>query len=71
MTLRTVIDFLKKYKTEHPSADKAETQSAAAKQFGLLKSRSVYEGPSFALRFCEANQASFSNVVLSLSALEA
>ncbi len=69
MSLQTVITFLRKYKADHPTADKAEIQTVAAKQFGLPKSRSVYEGPSFGLRFCEANQGSFSNVVLSLSAL--
>lgn len=69
MTLQTVIDFLKKFKTEHPNADKAAIQKVLVDRFSLPKSRSVYEGPSFALRFCEANQSSFSNVVLSLSAL--
>jgi hypothetical protein len=69
VSLQTVIAFLRQYKADHPTADKAEIQTVAAKKFGLPKSRSVYEAPSFGLRFCEANQGSFSNVVLSLSAL--
>jgi hypothetical protein len=68
--LRQVIDFLQEYKAAHPNADKAEIQAVVPKQFGLTKGRSVYEGSSFSFRFCQANQASFSNVVLSLSALK-
>lgn len=70
VTLRTVIDFLERYKIEHPAADKAEIQTLAGRKFGLSKKRSVYQSSEFYLRFCEANQASFSNVVLSLSALK-
>jgi len=69
-TLRSLIDFLKQYKAAHLAADKEEIQAVVSKQFGLTKKRSVYEGPSFALRFCEANQASFSNTVVGLSTLK-
>jgi hypothetical protein len=69
-TFRSLIDFLIKYKAVHLSADKQEIQDVASEHFGLIKKRSVYEGPSFALRFCEASQASFSNTVVSLSTLK-
>jgi len=69
-TLGRLIGFLRQYKATHMAADKGEIQAVASKQFGLTKKRSVYEGPSFALRFCEANQASFSNTVVGLSTLK-
>ncbi len=69
-TLRSLIDFLKKYKAAHLAADKQEIQTVASEQFGLTKKRSVYVGPSFALRFCAASQASFSNTVVGLSTLK-
>jgi hypothetical protein len=69
VNLQVAINFLQRYKTGHPDADKAEIQVVAAEQFGLVKRRSVYKGPSFSFRFCQAAQLSFSNVVLSLSAL--
>jgi hypothetical protein len=69
VSFQVVINFLMQYKTGHPDADKAEIQAVAAKQFRLVKRRSVFEGPSFSFRFCQAAQVSFSNVVLSLSAL--
>jgi hypothetical protein len=69
-TLQSLIDFLRKYKAAHLTADKQEIQAVASEQFGLTKKRSVYVGPSFALRFCAASQASFSNTVVGLSTLK-
>lgn len=43
--------------------------NAVSSQFNLTRNRSVYVGRTFALRFSTASGSSFSNVVLSLSAL--
>lgn len=39
-------------------------------QYACVKDRSVYYTHNFAIRFCKANSAKFSNTVLSLSALQ-
>ena len=44
--------------------------SLVAYRFGCVKDRSVYYTNDFAIRFCKAESAIFSNVVLSLSALQ-
>lgn len=71
MSLQRIIRELSAYKEQHPGADKAEIQRAfVAIQSDAQKERSVYVATDFAMRFSEANGPSFSNVVLSLSALE-
>jgi hypothetical protein len=54
----------------HPTANKAEIEEAFIAQCNFPKHRSVYVGDGFCLRFSEANKPSFSNSVLSLSALK-
>lgn len=49
--------------------DKAALATQVQKQFSLVKDRSVFYGEWFAIRFCKAASANFSNTVLSLSAL--
>lgn len=61
--------FLENYVQNHPGCAKDELARATAAQFGLQKERSVYFRLEFAIRFSSASGASFSNVVLSLSAL--
>jgi hypothetical protein len=68
--LETVLAFLQDFKTNNPTADKAEVQSLFVRKFTPLKVRSVFVGRGYALRFSEAKTESFSNTVLSLSALE-
>lgn len=50
-------------------ADKAVLSIQVQQNFNLVKDRSVFYGDWFAIRFCKAVSASFSNTVLSLSAL--
>jgi hypothetical protein len=52
-----------------PSADKASVQRSYAEKFAPTKGRSVWLGDGYAMRFSEAKSGSFSNTVLSLSAL--
>lgn len=51
-------------------ADKQALTKQVQSAFGLTKDRSVYYCRDFAIRFCTANSRSFSNTVLSLSALQ-
>lgn len=53
-----------------PRYNKAAAQQATQERFGLAKDRSVYHCGDFAVRFCYTKNGSFSNVVLSLSALQ-
>jgi hypothetical protein len=70
MNLHETIALLKQFKTIHPTANKAEIEREFVLRCSPKKQRSVFVGEGFALRFCEANTPSFSNVVLSLSALQ-
>lgn len=67
--LTRVCQFILRYRAEHPDAQKDEIAAATAQRFGLKSARKVYVGRDFAIRFSHASGASFSNVVLSLSAL--
>ncbi|HLG96443.1 MAG TPA: hypothetical protein VKX49_09040 [Bryobacteraceae bacterium] len=69
MGLREVIMLLQRFKETHPSARKADVQHEFVAKCAPIRERSVFVREGFALRFCEANTPSFSNVVLSLSAL--
>ena len=69
MSLSALIADLREFKRRHPSADKAAIEVHFSAHSGTTKARSVYVGSNFSLRFSEANTDSFSNVVLSLSAL--
>jgi hypothetical protein len=70
MKLQEVISALEGFKAERPDSNKADVELFFAKLTKLAKARSVYVGVDYALRFSEANTGSFSNVVLSLSALQ-
>lgn len=66
-----VIQFIRGLKAENPGFSKDKIASAAAAQFNLKLSRKVYYCSDFAIRFSAARGPSFSNTVLSLSALAA
>lgn len=66
-----VIQFIRGVKEENPSFAKDKIASATAQQFNLKLSRKVYHCSDFAIRFSTATGPSFSNTVLSLSALAA
>lgn len=53
----------------HGIVDKASLSIQVQQHFNLTKDRSVFYGEWFAIRFCKAASVSFSNTVLSLSAL--
>jgi hypothetical protein len=69
MKLQDTILLLQQFKMASPSANKAEVQRELIAKCAPKKERSVFVGDGFAMRLCEANTSSFSNVVLSLSAL--
>ncbi len=50
-------------------ADKKALSIHVQQYFNLIRDRSIFYGEWFAIRFCKAASASFSNTVLSLSAL--
>jgi hypothetical protein len=64
-----LIDFVQNYRRENPNASKQQIAAATATGLGLTKHRSIFACGDYAVRFSEANGPSFSNVVLSLSAL--
>ncbi len=68
--LTEAIDFIREFKKANPPADKQAVVAAFVARFQPAKRRSVFVCGNFAIRFCEANAGSFSNVVLSLSALQ-
>ena len=65
-----IIADLKKFKADNVAANKAAVQAHFFKITKATKQRSVFACGRFAFRFSEANAGSFSNVVLSLSALK-
>jgi len=71
MPWQGVLDFVLELRRKEPKASKQAVANAVAKKFDLAKRRSVYAGRAYALRFSSASGKSFSNVVLSLSALQA
>jgi hypothetical protein len=68
--LATAISILQNLKALQPNAKKAQIEAAFAARVAVRKERSVFIGHGYAIRFSEANTGSFSNVVLSLSALQ-
>lgn len=67
---REIIDSLVEFVSARDGiADKAVLTTQVQREFNLVKDRSVYYGDWFAIRFCKAATSSFSNTVLSLSAL--
>ncbi len=68
---RSAIDkFVSFIQSADGIADKGLLSGQAQRTFGLTKDRSVFYGKDFAVRFCTASSRSFSNTVLSLSALQ-
>lgn len=68
---RAVIERFAAFVSERDGAVDKDRLSAAAQQaFGLVRDRRVFYCPWFAVRFCRAASISFSNTVLSLSALQ-
>jgi hypothetical protein len=70
MNLPEIISALQEFKTKNPKANKAEIERFFAAYVPVRAERSIFVGPNYAFRFSEANTGSFSNVVLSLSALQ-
>ena len=68
--VKELIDFIVKEKISNPNAKKGDLSSACCEALSLEKKRSVFFSDHLAVRFSEASGASFSNVVLSLSALK-
>jgi len=68
--LQSAIEFIKSYKAANPAANKASLQEAFVRRFRPARIRSVFVGDGYGMRFSEARTGSFSNTVLSLSALQ-
>ena len=67
--LRSLITFIRRFKDHNPAAAQEDLRKAIEEQFAVVKERSICKLEDGALRLSEANVRSFSNVVLSLSAL--
>lgn len=67
--LNELTSFVYSYSAQHPGCSKSEIAEATASRFKLKRARSVFFRPEFSIRFSTAKGTSFSNVVLSLSAL--
>ncbi len=68
---KTLIDSLTKVVYDNDGInDKARLSAVVKSAFSLTKDRSVYYCENFAIRFCKTRGSSFSNTVLSLSALQ-
>lgn len=68
--LQGAIEFIREAKRGDSSRNKEAIQAAYRARFGPQKFRSVYVGDGYAFRFSEARTGTFSNTVLSLSALQ-
>lgn len=68
-TLRESISYIRNYKSVNLEANKLAVQNAWVDWVSPKKMRSVFIAHGFAIRFSEAMTTTFSNTVLSLSAL--
>lgn len=68
--LEEAIRFIREMKDQHPRADKAMVQRAYVERFLPQRKRSLFVGKRYSIRFSETQGPSFSNTVLSLSALQ-
>jgi hypothetical protein len=68
--LADTIRFIRETKAQQPGADKAKIQQAYVERFHPEKRRSLFIGKGYSIRFAETQGPSFSNTVLSLSALQ-
>lgn len=64
-----LVHFLQEYAKNNPNCTKSEISKATIEKFELRRDRSVYYCEEFAIRFSSVKGSSFSNGVLSLSAL--
>lgn len=67
--LADVVRFITETKTRNPRADKSQIQEAYIARFNPQRKRSLFLGRGYSMRFSETQGPSFSNTVLSLSAL--
>ena len=68
---RELIDnFIGTIEQLHGITDKAALAAQIQRQYRLVRDRSVYYCKWFAVRFCKSSKRSFSNTILSLSALQ-
>lgn len=65
--LKDLIEFIR---SKDGINDKTALAALVNKRYNCVKDRSVFYTRDFAIRFCKANSATFSNTVLSLSALQ-
>jgi hypothetical protein len=70
MSLSELVSALQEFKAKHPASNKADVERFLASFAHPRKERSVFITQDCCFRFSEANTGSFSNVVLSLSALQ-
>ena len=71
MSLGDAVEFITEYKRANRAADKARVEDAFVERFRPERRRKLLICSDFSVRFSEANTGSFSNTVLSLSALQA
>ncbi len=70
MKIKETIDFINKFKSENPTADKSVIQKVWIKEASPQQvGRSVFVADGFAIRFSAPTKSSFSNTVLALSRL--
>ncbi|WP_289059880.1 hypothetical protein [uncultured Mesotoga sp.] len=68
---KSLIDSLSMFvRSKDGINDKSELSTIVKSTFSLTEDRSVYYCEDFAIRFCKTRSSSFSNTVLSLSALQ-
>ena len=67
---RELISFINSFTSKHKYSSKEQILEAVKCSFNLTRDRSVYYCPEFAIRFSKASGRSFSNTVVSLSALK-
>ncbi len=67
--LDEAVAFITAAKAANPAADKERIQAAFVARFNPQRKRSLFLGRGYSMRFSETQGASFSNTVLSLSAL--
>jgi hypothetical protein len=68
--LSQLVAFLRTYAAEHPGCTKDALAKATAERFGLVRDRSVFVGPDYAIRFSTANRKSVSNTVVGLEKIQ-
>lgn len=67
--LAELCEYLNSYAASHQPCTKDQLQKAAAKEFSLTKTRSIFHREEFSVRFSSVQVKSFSNSVIGLSTL--